>query len=272
MLLHVPTVLITVAIASVGVRADCYSRDGILAKDSKVYKGDPLTPCGRGSNTCCLPDEKCGTNLLCATRGGDLSRQYCANKEWEGCSELSPDHGLAVRDCGGNIVCYFGLPADCCAFGPLYYVNPLTGEVKNASLRDSTATVSPTYWEVTSSTVISSSTTSPVSTTVVSSTTPASTNTTAPISNPSSKLSARAGAGIGVGAAALLGVFALLVWFCTTRRKKQKAARTQVGPHDSGAAFQYQGTAKSSMHEMPHPQPVSQRHELSEGRPTYQLP
>lgn len=57
--------------------------------DSSVYRGPELQPCGKNISTCCLPHEKCGTNLLCSNYGS-FSRQYCANKNWQGCSQLSP--------------------------------------------------------------------------------------------------------------------------------------------------------------------------------------
>ncbi|KAF1852195.1 uncharacterized protein K460DRAFT_352023 [Cucurbitaria berberidis CBS 394.84] len=125
--------------------------------DSLSYTGPELLPCGRNSNTCCTPKEKCGSNLLC--HGPDPSRQYCSNKNWANCSELSPESkiaGLRLWDCGGNIYCYKN--ETCCSDGPTYYINPFTGEVKDGSQRDSTA--SPSWWTVDSTAILAGSTAS----------------------------------------------------------------------------------------------------------------
>jgi hypothetical protein len=92
-------------------RADCYSRDGtyieivfehtspdchvsgVFAMDSKNYTGSSAPiQCGRGSNNCCMPGQKCGSSLLCiaSNNPNSMSRQYCSNKDWEGCSNLLP--------------------------------------------------------------------------------------------------------------------------------------------------------------------------------------
>jgi hypothetical protein len=87
------------------VRGDCYTRDGTTmrrfhtfshdsdsspgtaAKASRYYNGPELVACGRNSQTCCLAGQKCGSNLLCS-EGPKLTREYCANKNWENCSPL----------------------------------------------------------------------------------------------------------------------------------------------------------------------------------------
>lgn len=72
------------------VRADCYTRDGmipqslldryltlvigILAQDSEFYrKGAPeLVSCENGTNNCCLRSKNCGSNLLCYLADGHI--------------------------------------------------------------------------------------------------------------------------------------------------------------------------------------------------------
>ena len=72
------------------IRADCYSRDQVKARDSKYYFGPELVSCGNGTNNCCLEGEKCGTNLLCVNQEGTASRGYCSDPLWNDCSDLCP--------------------------------------------------------------------------------------------------------------------------------------------------------------------------------------
>jgi hypothetical protein len=180
------------------------------------------------------------------------------------------DHGLAIQDCGGNIVCYKN--STCCKDGPNFFVHPFTGEVKDSSLRDTTA--SPTYWEVvstssviSSSTTLSSSSTSPTTTSAASSSAPS--DTTTPMSH--SGLSPGASAGIGVGAGAAVIGLAFLGWLFLRRRKKTRALQTQNEQHDIAPAHQYQegkdGSYNSGYHEAP-PPPLL---ELDQGRPRHEM-
>jgi len=74
----------------VEIEADCYSRDGIAALHSGFYGGPELISCGNGTTNCCLADQRCGTNLLCTDLNGGISRQYCDNPNWHGCSNMCP--------------------------------------------------------------------------------------------------------------------------------------------------------------------------------------
>lgn len=84
MLLHCLFVFCLAAVT----KADCYSHDGIKALDSRYYSGAELVSCGNGTDNCCLANEKCGTNLLCANANGGIARQYCDNAAWIGCSDM----------------------------------------------------------------------------------------------------------------------------------------------------------------------------------------
>lgn len=88
-----PQALLISALAAV-VRADCYSHDGIKALDSKYYKGPELVSCGNGTDNCCLDGQKCGSNLLCVDGSGGVSRQYCDNAAWIGCSDMCAGKSL----------------------------------------------------------------------------------------------------------------------------------------------------------------------------------
>ncbi|KAH4085915.1 hypothetical protein HBI56_217700 [Parastagonospora nodorum] len=202
---------------------------GVLAMDSSTYGGPELQPCGNNISTCCLPDEKCGTNLLCSTTRA-FSRQYCANKNWQGCSQLSPEttnHGLEIKACGGNIFCYHQPMDTCCTNGPLFFVNPETGWVANGSERDTTA--SPTYWQPSYTSelaLLSSSTPQPTATSIEIMSTftsltlhPSPTDTMKSSSQNSSDLSPVAGAGIGVGSAIVVVSLVAFTWLLVRYRR-----------------------------------------------------
>ncbi|KAI4944750.1 hypothetical protein J4E91_008437 [Alternaria rosae] len=161
------------------------------------------------------------------------------------------DLGMGLVDCGENVVCYGS--DSCCTDGTteLRYVNPLTGEVKDAQSKDADATKTPTWWKVDSVGVLASMRTASASPTVgTSAATPssssaeptssdasaaASTPTTSPLpsststSNDSnnkssgSGISAGVGAGIGIGATVAVAIIALLAWLFFRERKKRRA-------------------------------------------------
>ncbi|KAF1944235.1 hypothetical protein EJ02DRAFT_510374 [Clathrospora elynae] len=226
-----------------GVRADCYSRD--VAKlvcltrvfDRKVCAG------------------KCGTNLLYSGLDQGRSLQYCAVRDWKGFSELSPETmswRIALKDCGGNLVCYH-LPLEtCCIDVPLFYVNSLTGEVRDGNAKDSDATASPTWWSIDTAAILASSTAIdrsrsaalPTTTSLTSveiksslsgataSSTPAATSTSIPsdAQRSSGGLYAGTGAGIGIGSAAAVTDIAMLAWLFFRGRKRRRALQAQVAP------------------------------------------
>ncbi|KAH8701414.1 hypothetical protein GQ44DRAFT_53918 [Phaeosphaeriaceae sp. PMI808] len=249
------------------VRADCYSHDGILARNSKYYTGPELVSCGNGTNNCCLAGEKCGTNLLCS-RGTANARQYCADKNWVGCSTMCPGNdaaGVSLKECPGNSNVYCCGTCDCTK--NLFYVHPFTGEVSSvAEAPSKAATDKPTWWAVDSTAILAGSTSiarasSSIASAAVSSAASltvsgsalstgssgmtmsfsAPTTTSPPAgatSNtgdnnapaPSRGLSAGASAGIGVGCT--LGAVALgvLGWLFVRERRKRKALQTPAGP------------------------------------------
>ncbi|KAH7126657.1 hypothetical protein B0J11DRAFT_526087 [Dendryphion nanum] len=223
------------------VSADCYSHDGVLARDSKIYVGPELVSCGNNTNTCCLSDEKCGTNLLCANTAGTSTRQYCADKDWKKCSQICaetfPRAGTLLTDCGRNIFCCGTGATACCRDGKGFFIDPANGDMTPASLANNGTLAQPTYWKVDTSAVLaaataaslssstfSSSATTTRSATTASSTGPTSTSTSTTTSTPSGGggLSAGAGAGIGIGCAALVGGIIALAWFLIRKRRKQK--------------------------------------------------
>jgi len=209
-----------------------------------------LLSCGRNTNNCCLPGQKCGSNLLCynPTRN-TLSRQYCADPDWNGCSALAPSKPLTLNvldgpltstkdfgsagkqltECRNNTVTV----GDSCQTDVVWFVDPADGTLYNTSLKSSTA--APTYWSIESSAILASATasgssvaSSPLSATVTS-TGPATAPpvNTSSASPSSSGLSAGAGAGIGIGAAAALAIAAVVVWLYIRRRRRQSALHDQ---------------------------------------------
>lgn len=235
------SLVLLACIYSESVRADCYSRDRVAALDSAVYRGPELLSCGKGTNNCCLVNEKCGTNLLCY--GSGYARQYCADPGWEGCSQLSPetvDHGLSITFCGNNIYCY--KPLDTCCLdssSTRYFIDPMTGDVKDESEANSTA--SPTWWKVDSASILASSVFSsqatanpiPITSTPTSAITATSTPTSPPVTSqdpspPSHGLSTGASIGIGVGCG-VVGVGAgILVWLFLRERRKRRVLEGHV--------------------------------------------
>jgi hypothetical protein len=236
---------------------------GVLARDSRYYVGPELLSCGKGTSNCCLSGQKCGTNLLCSdsTR---LSRQYCADKNWDGCSTLCADvsasAGTILGECGDNTYC---CGQDCdCKTANRYFVDPETGEVKDASQGSSSG--SATWWSVdsvsllasgatdgfgsvlssvavTSSSLVSASRSLSMTAMTDSSTSQA-TLTTAMVpsssiftstttTHPSKGLSAGAGAGIGIGSAAGVAGVATLTWLLFRKRKMRRLL--QSGPKSS---------------------------------------
>jgi hypothetical protein len=191
--------------------------------------------------------------------------------------------GLAIQDCGGNIVCYQQPLNTCCQDGPTFYVNPLTGEVKNGSLVDSTATVSPTYWDLTyTSSVASTSSTASAQGTAPAATTSSPTSATAasfPNSSatsspkPSTRLSPGAGAGIGIGGAALVVGLGLLVWLLLRRHRRSKSTQPGHLSNDNAPAYEYHDPGKVGIHNSygdHHPQQVWPQ-ELDQGRPRHEM-
>ncbi|PVI01599.1 hypothetical protein DM02DRAFT_727783 [Periconia macrospinosa] len=223
---------------SATVNADCYALSGITAQQSQWYSGPELVSCGQGTNNCCLVGQRCGSNLLCL--GEKLSREYCADPSWEGCSRMCPqgfNAGWGVQKCGNNTYCC-GEGCDCKK--GLYYIDPKTGEAMNFTdaksistetvswwLPDSSASSSPTSKPATSSTssVPAKTTSSSSSTTSAGS---ASSANSAPSgeSSPSTEpqpsgFSGAVGVGIGLGSAAAFALIIGLVWFLLQRRKER---------------------------------------------------
>ncbi|KAF5845831.1 hypothetical protein GGP41_009629 [Bipolaris sorokiniana] len=269
------------------VRADCYSRDGVLARDSAVYAGPELLSCGKGTNNCCLSGEKCGTNLLCygPVNGGDrrgYSREYCSDPNWTNCSQISPDtraHGLAITSCGKNIYCHSPLDT-CCTTGPTYFIDPMTGELKNTSEADSDA--SPTFWSIDSAILLATSSAMDLQPTnsIPTTSSPAisaGTSTTLPSSEltppPSTSLSPGASAGIGVGCGVAVIASGILAWLLI-RRRKSKAQEMLDYSTNVLPEHQTSLVADDKFPQMSYVQPHGEhyaRHELDEGRPRAEL-
>ncbi|OAG12316.1 uncharacterized protein CC84DRAFT_1211889 [Paraphaeosphaeria sporulosa] len=241
MLLHA---LLLSALAAL-VSADCYSHDRIKAQDSKYYIGPELVSCGNGTDNCCLAEQKCGSNLLCVDGSGGVSRQYCDNAAWIGCSDMCAGNdaaGVSIHDCGDNIYCCGVNTEDaCCTDERAFYVDPDDGGVTQTTV--AAKTKAPRWFTVDSSSLLASmssassslasstpsstpaSTSAPAATTAssASSATPTPTET----AKGSSGISGGAGAGIGIGAAAGIALVAALMWFLL-RKKKQNASRGAV--------------------------------------------
>ncbi|KAH7389735.1 hypothetical protein DE146DRAFT_175977 [Phaeosphaeria sp. MPI-PUGE-AT-0046c] len=196
---------------------------GVAARDSRYYSGAELISCGRNSDTCCLPGQKCGSNLLCSD-GPKLTREYCDNKKWQGCSELGAEvlpYGITLNECGTNLVCYNNTA--CCTNGdPIYYIDPTTGSVRDAK-QASINTAAPTWWNPTSTSspsataTASTRTQSTLSQASISLTGLSPLNTSISASRPGMTTGARAGIGIGCAVAAI--GLAVLVWYLLRRRK-----------------------------------------------------
>jgi hypothetical protein len=233
---------------------------GVRATDSQHYNGPELLSCGHNTNNCCLQNQRCGSNLLCYNPSRNtLSRQYCADPDWKGCSALEDGKpstlnifdnpltstkdltgaGTQLTYCGNNTVTGVG---ESCQTGVVWFVDPADGTLYNTSEKSSTA--QPTWWSIDSSAILASATASGFSITPSSlsaTVTPtgsaavsaASTTATAPSANTpsaspsSSGLSTGAGAGIGIGAAAAIAAAAVAVWLYIRRRRRQSASRDQ---------------------------------------------
>ncbi|KAH7382147.1 hypothetical protein BKA66DRAFT_570447 [Pyrenochaeta sp. MPI-SDFR-AT-0127] len=197
--------------------------------------------------------------------------------------DKTKSHGLRVWDCGGNLVCYTG--EDCCTDGPTYYVNPYTGEVKDGSRRDSTA--SPTWWSIDSAAILASSTpttssvlvshsatlslTTPSPSSVIPvSSSPSATASSSPerSQQPSPGLSAAAGAGIGVGSAVGVAGVAVLAWLFLRRRKRRLTQRAQAGQQNNVQGYQHPGADKDRTHDFQGNTPLQ---ELDQGRPRQEM-
>ncbi|KAF1922104.1 hypothetical protein BDU57DRAFT_511284 [Ampelomyces quisqualis] len=277
------------ALVIADVQGDCYSRDGVAATESRYYTGPELVACGRGSNTCCTPGQKCGSNLLCS-QGPKLTREYCANKDWQGCSALGAEilpYGITVNECGANLVCYNS--TSCCTNGgPIHYVNPATGEVKDAMAQNGD-TVPVTWWDIgsssTSSMVQESATARPisqstpptgVSTPVVGTvSSPTSSPTTSASANPDAAdtdgLSTGASVGVGIGCAAAVAGLATLggLWY-----RRRRASRVVPSYPELGNNLQHQGGIKqgpqTTIYQMD--QPESPPQELDHAPKVQELP
>ncbi|OAK99649.1 hypothetical protein IQ06DRAFT_149760 [Phaeosphaeriaceae sp. SRC1lsM3a] len=225
---------VAVIVSSIArVRGDCYARDGVAARESRYYNGAELVSCGKGSNTCCLPGQKCGSNLLCSA-GPKLTREYCDNKEWQGCSKLGSEvlpYGITLNECGTNLVCYNNTA--CCTNGdPIYYIDPTTGDVQDAK-QANVNTAPPTWWDPTSTNSASPVASPYASNNAVSSFITQSTFSRASSSPTSSStsdmrtaasssgLSTGARAGIGIGCAATAIGLGVMAWFLLRRRSRR---------------------------------------------------
>jgi hypothetical protein len=183
-------------------------------------------------------------------------------------AEILP-FGITLNECGPNLVCYNS--TSCCTNGgPIYYINPATGEVKDASAQNGD-TASVTWWDIGSSTASSISQVSGTPTPVSQSTLPVPASSSASAtSSPTSSATARsdtsglstgASAGIGIGVAAAVAGVAALGWLWYRRRKASRA-----GPNypELGDDFQHQGEVKrgpeTTIYQME--QPVSPPQEL----------
>ncbi|KAJ4295304.1 hypothetical protein N0V90_007315 [Kalmusia sp. IMI 367209] len=218
--------LFLIAALAATANADCYSHDGIKARDSKYYTGPELVSCGNGTANCCLEGQKCGTNLF---KGADAA-------------------GVSLRDCGNNIYCCAASTEEaCCEDERAFYVDPDNGSVTQTT--EAAKTKSPRWFAVDTSSILASSTISstPSSTSATQTPDSSSATSTSPSSGTptptethesSSKISAGAGAGIGIGAAAGVALVGALVWYLL-RRRKQKAstygAASEVHGDTSGA-------------------------------------
>jgi hypothetical protein len=183
----------------------------------------------------------------------------------------------------------------------LRYVNPLTGEVKDAESKDADATKTPTWWKVDSVGVLASMRTASASQTVGTSeattsasaqSTPASSDSVSTASTPTSLstatptgagnetnqssgggISAGAGAGIGIGATAALTIIALLAWLFLRERKKRKALQ--------GKGYTQEAAMNTTMHQpqaawkgteyYAHEAPPNSRLELEQERARYEM-
>ncbi|CAI6341966.1 unnamed protein product [Periconia digitata] len=233
-----------------GVRGDCYALSGITALSAPAYNGPELVSCGRGTNNCCMRGQQCGSNLLCLGNG-KVSREYCADRDWKGCSPLCPkgfNAGYGMRKCGMNRYC---CSEDCnCDKDQVFHIDPLTGAVANATdVQENLKEDVPEWWEVDSSAMLSPTPTPTPAANSTSSTPPEITppvtpssatsssessgapNASAPAPStspagsptaaPSSGLSGAAGVGIGLGAAAAVACLAGMIGLLVSRRKKR---------------------------------------------------
>ncbi|KAF1363253.1 hypothetical protein EJ07DRAFT_152751 [Lizonia empirigonia] len=224
-------------------RADCYAPNGILARDTVQYpKGGPeLLSCGEGSNNCCMRGEKCGSNLLGYVPDGHVTRQYCADPGWVNCSTLAPeyhDSGVFLLRCGNNVFTYG--KDNTCKTGPLYFVDPSTGQVDSSNLPLNTAPVA--TWSVESLAILSAASTARLgsststlanaalttsdSTTIATPGAPETTSTHSSLS--STTLSGGAGAGIGIGCAAAIAAIGLLAWLLVRERRNRRSSQHQA--------------------------------------------
>ncbi|PSN60666.1 hypothetical protein BS50DRAFT_626005 [Corynespora cassiicola Philippines] len=242
-----PLAICLIAVFQVGIYADCYSIDGRFALDNPNFTGIELVSCGEGTHNCCLRSQKCGSNLLCKDENNNqVSRQYCDNKDWIGCSKIcagSTSSGITLVDCRNNTFCC-GKVGDCCANGNPMFVNPDTGELKPIS-QGKGVTKEPKWWSVDSSSLLASASTSPPTSRASSMNTASSTSnhSSSPIAdNSSSGLSIGASAGIGIGSGVAALAVAGLGWFFWRRKK----STSRLGPYevDTNNLTSYENTTQ----------------------------
>ncbi|EUC43583.1 hypothetical protein COCMIDRAFT_38519 [Bipolaris oryzae ATCC 44560] len=234
------------------VRADCYARDGVLASESPSYSDTEPFSCGRGTNNCCLSDEQC-------------------NDQW-----------IIMNYCGYNIYCDSSSDT-CCETGPTYFIDPMTGEVKNAS--EDGSNFVPTWWGLVSTSLPATvSTIYPQSTDFVSTTSSlatssaSETSTTSPSSQstpqPHTHLSPSATVGIGVGCGVAVIAVGILAWLLIFRRKKSKSQDVIEDSAYVPPEHQASMVATEKYPQMSYVQPYGEHevtHELDEGRPMAEL-
>ncbi|KAH7079358.1 hypothetical protein BKA63DRAFT_508255 [Paraphoma chrysanthemicola] len=245
--------LIILLLLSAHGRADCFSRNGVRVNDpGMIY-------CGNNTNNCCLPGQKCGSNMLCISQStGAITREYCADKSWQGCSAACADGFDAGRDmtqcpAGSNFFCC----GKCeCNTSPLVFVDPLNGAL--GWVADKSPGVSPIWWDGTNSTVLVMSRTSSqvasssatasmsISGTAVGST-PLSTSTTAADKSSSPALPPGAYAGIGVGSTVAVAIVAALVWLFIRERRKRRSYEEQMSQSQAPPVFYHDESNKGGV-------------------------
>ncbi|EUC34389.1 hypothetical protein COCCADRAFT_35954 [Bipolaris zeicola 26-R-13] len=172
-----------------------------------------------------------------------------------------------VKYCGDNIYCH-GSSSRCCDTGSTYFVDPMTGEVKDASEADSVA--SAIWWDLTNtSSPATSSTMYPESTSSI--TTSSASETTPP---PSTRLSPGATAGIGVGCGVAVISVGILAWLLIRRRKKSKSQNVVGYSAYVPPEHQVSPVTVEKYPQMSYVQPYREHevtHELDEGQPRAEL-
>ncbi|XP_014553643.1 hypothetical protein COCVIDRAFT_107123 [Bipolaris victoriae FI3] len=240
------------------VRADCYSGDRVLASESPSYHNLEPFSCGEGTNNCCVSGERWTSN-------GWIEMKYC----------------------GDNIYCDGSL-STCCDTGSTYFVDPMTGEVKDASEADSVA--SAIWWDLTNtSSPATSSTMYPESTSSITTSSASETSTTStssdstppslsliphPAPPPSTRLSPGATAGIGVGCGVAVISVGILAWLLIRRRKKSKSQNVVGYSAYVPPEHQVSPVTVEKYPQMSYVQPYREHevtHELDEGQPRAEL-